>query len=121
VVGDLPGGTRQPFFGWAGFASLVLVVAEPTAKGLLSARRLERLALLESPPRLLVVASKVRSDADVARVVEATGLAVAAAVPLDEAVVDAERAGRPVVEASPRSPAVEAIRLLVDELGEDGL
>jgi acyl-CoA reductase-like NAD-dependent aldehyde dehydrogenase len=46
VVGDLPGGTRQAFTGWGDWASWVLVVVEPTAHSLLSARRLARMANL---------------------------------------------------------------------------
>ena len=32
LLGDLAGGTRQPFFGWADFAEVVAVVAEPTRR-----------------------------------------------------------------------------------------
>ena len=52
LVGDLPGGTRQPFFGWGDYADTVLIVTEPSAKSMLSARRLARLATAErSCPR----------------------------------------------------------------------
>ncbi|HEX2062904.1 MAG TPA: ArsA-related P-loop ATPase, partial [Acidimicrobiales bacterium] len=67
VVGDLPGGTRQAFMGWGGYADTVLVVVEATAKSMLSARRLARLSLTEDGPRrILAVANRVQdpSDAD---------------------------------------------------------
>jgi CO dehydrogenase maturation factor len=58
VVGDLPGGTRQAFAGWGAYARTVLVVVEPTAKSLLSARRLARLAHgQKAPERILAVAA----------------------------------------------------------------
>ena len=47
VVGDLPGGTRQAFTGWGSWANTILIVVEPTAKSLLSGRRLARMADLD--------------------------------------------------------------------------
>lgn len=38
MVGDLAAGPRQGAYGWAGFASVIVVVAEPTTPGLLTAR-----------------------------------------------------------------------------------
>ncbi len=117
LVGDLPGGTRQPFFGWARFAQTVLVVVEPTAKSLLSARRLARLALAEHPPEaLLAVANKVREPADVDLVAQRSGLPVVAAVPWDESLAAAERAGRAPMDAVPDAPAVAAVASLLERL-----
>ncbi len=119
LVGDLPGGTRQPFFGWARFARTVLVVVEPTAKSLLSARRLARLALAEHPPEaLLAVANKVREPADVDLVAQRSGLPVVAAVPWDESLAAAERAGKAPVDAVPEAPAVAAVASLLQRLRE---
>jgi CO dehydrogenase maturation factor len=44
LVGDLAASTRQPFFGWSDFAEVILIVAEPSAKAVLAARRLAGLA-----------------------------------------------------------------------------
>lgn len=121
VVGDLPGGTRQPFFGWGAFASTVLVVVEPTAKSLLSARRLARLALGEHPPeRIVAVANKVRDPGDVDLVARRTGLEVVAAVPWDAELGQAERQGLAPVDAAPGSAAVAAVTSLVDRLEQEG-
>lgn len=120
IVGDLPGGTRQPFSGWARYADTVLVVVEPTAKGLLSGRRLARLALGDARPRrLAAVANKVRDPADTALVRSRTGLEVLAAVPWDEAVGDAERRGVSVLDESPDSAAVAVVTSLAEQLTED--
>ena len=116
LVGDLPGGTRQPFLGWGRYANTLLVVVEPMAKSLLSARRLARLSLIEDAPRVVAVANKVRDDDDVERVAERTGLDVIGAVPLDEAMAEADRHGRPVVDDAPESPAVKAIDSIVERL-----
>lgn len=114
VVGDLPGGTRQPYYGWGRFASVVVVVAEPTASSMLSARRLAGLARPGLP--VVVVASKTRSAADAAAVAARTGLPLVGDVPYDPAVAAAERAGRAVVDIDPDADAVTAIRSLVDRL-----
>lgn len=117
VVGDLPGGTRQPFFGWSDYARTVVVVVEPTATSMLSARRLARLARGGSgPERIVAVASKVRDRDDTRAVACRTGIPVVGAVPLDGAVGDAERRGVPLVDLAPRCPAVRAVAELADTL-----
>lgn len=119
MVGDLPGGTRQPFFGWGSYARTVLVVAEPTTKSLMSARRLARLALaVNGPERVLAVASKTRSPDDVETVRRATGLEVVGDIPWDEALADAERRGKAPIDEVPDSEAVKAIGSLVARLGD---
>jgi len=122
LVGDLPGGTRQPFFGWGRYARTVLVVVEPTAKSLLSARRLARLDLAaDRPERILAVANKVRQPGDADLVRRRTGLEVVAAVPWDEALVEAERLGRGLLDHAPDSPAVRVLESMADRLDRDRL
>lgn len=117
VVGDLPGGTRQPFFGWGRFAQTVVVVAEPTAASMLSARRLGRLALGgAAPERLVAVASKVRTPEDADVVARRTGLEVLGSVPWDDTFAEAERRGLAPIDVVPESPAVRAVESLVDRL-----
>lgn len=120
LIGDLPGGTRQPYYGWGGYAHTVLVVVEPSAKSVLSARRLARLGQDEDAPEVLAVVNKVRPDDDVARLGERVGLEVAGAVPWDETFADAERLGRAPIDHDPDSPAVVAIRRLADHLVATG-
>jgi CO dehydrogenase maturation factor len=119
LVGDLPGGTRQPFFGWGDYAHTMLVVVEPSAKSMLAGRRLARLALVERPPaEIVAVANKVREPQDAARVAERTGLRVIGSVPWDEELADAERAGLAPIDAAPHCPAVAAVESLVTYLLE---
>ena len=121
VVGDLPGGTRQAFTGWADFAHTVLVVVEPTAKSLLSGRRLARMARAdgEGPKQAFAVASKVRHPDDVDMVARGTGLEVVAAVPWDEELAAAERRGEAPIDTAPECPAVVAVGSLVDRVIEE--
>lgn len=119
VLGDLPAGTRQPFFGWADFASLMVVVVEPTVKSFLTARRLARRAGTPGAPELVAVANKVEDDADARRVARETGLRVLGAVPLDPAVHAADRAGDALVDHAPDAPATVALRSIAMGLREE--
>lgn len=116
LVGDLPGGTRQAFTGWGNFAETIFVVVEPTAKSLLSGRRLARMAALneESPQRVLAIASKVRQPGDAEMVSARTGLEVVATVPWDEELAEAERQSLAPIDAAPECPAVRAVESLVE-------
>lgn len=116
VVGDLPGGTRQPFQAWSRYASTVLVVVEPTPASILTGRRLARLEQVKSSPRVLAVASKTHDPGDGDRVSAGTGLPLLGAVPLDPAVTAADQAGAAVLDRDPDSPYVEAVRSLVQSL-----
>lgn len=120
VVGDLPGGTRQAFTGWGDYARTVLIVVEPTAKSLLTARRLSRLSLDEEHPRRIVaVANKVREEGDVEMVAKRTGLEVIGAIPWDEALAEAEQKMAAPIDLAPDSAAVQAVELLVDQMSEE--
>lgn len=121
VVGDLPGGTRQAFTGWGNWAHTVLVVVEPTAKSLLSGRRLARMVDLDpaAPKRVMAVASKVEEAGDVLMIGEGTGLEVVAAVPWDEALAEAERRQLAPIDFAPDCPAVRAVESLVERLSEE--
>ncbi len=116
VVGDLPGGTRQAFFTWGRFADTYVVVAEPTPASMLTGRRLARLTDAAAPPRVVVVANKVRAPRDGERVAERTGLPLVGAVPFDPALATADRLGRPLLDHDGQAPSVEALRSLVETL-----
>lgn len=120
LVGDLPGGTRQAFGGWGGYAETVFVVVEPSAKSLLTGRRLARLASLEEgrPGAVVVIANKVREPGDDVLIQRRTGLEVVASIAWDEALAEAERRGEAPIDAAPDSPAVRAVESLVDQLYE---
>lgn len=112
VVADLAAGTRQPMFRWARFADPVIVVSDATAKSILTARRLARVAT-----HLVVNRAQDGPDGDdVARVRRAVDLPLLGVVPGDEAVIEADRTGRSIFDVAPRSPAVLAIREITSRL-----
>ena len=116
IVGDLPAGPRQPAFDWAPYADTYVVVAEPTWKSALTARRVARIARGRPGKRAVLVATKVGGEEDVGRVEELVGEPVAAAIPADGAVAEADRLGVALIDRAPSSPAALAIEDLVDEL-----
>ena len=118
VVGDLPGGTRQPFLTWGRYAETFLVVAEPSPASCLTGRRLAKLSAMHGAPRVLVIANKVRGTGDAELVAERTGLPLIGAVPWDPAVGEADRVGRAVLDLDPDCRSVTAVRSLVAALGE---
>lgn len=117
LVGDLPGGTRQPFFGWAKYAEVVCVVAEPTAKSLHTARRLLNLSKAKWAPRsLAVVASKVRGPGDAERIADRLGAEVLASVPHSDPVLAADRRGAAPLDADPQGDFARAVGVLVERV-----
>jgi CO dehydrogenase maturation factor len=109
VVADLAAGTRQPYSGWVGFASTVIVVADPSAKALLSARRLLSVATH-------VVANKIRTPGDLKAVTDAVPLPLLAAIPYDETLAESERRGLAPIDVVPDAPAVRAVAELARKL-----
>ncbi len=118
LVGDLPGGTRQAMFGWASYAECVLLVTEPTAKSIHSARRLLRLADADwGPTTILVVANKVQDDDDVKRISSRLDRPVVAVMPLSGQIMDGDRLARAPLDADPDGSFVQAVDALVDHVG----
>ncbi|GAC1396430.1 MAG: carbon monoxide dehydrogenase accessory protein CooC [Chloroflexota bacterium] len=111
VVADLAAGTRQPMFGWAEFATIRVLVVEPSAKSILTARRLV-------PVATHVVASKVRNTSELKMVTEATSLPLIGAIPYDERMGHAEQLGDTPIDGAPDSPSVKAIAELTRQLQE---
>ena len=122
LVGDLPGGTRQPFFGWGGFADVLVVVAEATPSSMLSAKRLANLSARKGKDGdqvIVAVANKVQDPGDAARLADFSGLRVIGSIPRDPAIGAAERVGASLLDHAPASPAIEAVRSLVDAVGRE--
>lgn len=120
VVGDLPAGTRQPFQGWGRFATVILVVVEPTAASILSGRRLAGLAQMSSAPKVFVVASQVRQPTDAVLVAARTKLPLLGSVPFDPQLGASARAGSAPIDHDPSSPGVRAITSLVHTFLSEG-
>ncbi len=129
MVGDLAAGTRQPFFGWSNFAEIILVVVDPSAKAVMTARRLAGLAQTAGdepgadtaeqrmPPLVGFIGNKLRSMGDLQRIEHALPmLPQLAAVPYDEQLAAAERLSRAPIDIAPAGPAVAAIQELAARL-----
>lgn len=119
VIVDLHGGTLQVAGGMAGMAGVAVVVVEPFAKSVLTARRF--VGMGEWPPalRLVAVANKVGSSDDAAYLeaeLAALGVPLVATVPADPAILRAERQGQPLVRLDPTVPARRAVAAPAEEL-----
>lgn len=114
LVGDLPGGTRQPMTGWGKYADALVVVVEPTAKSIATALRLSSLASSKWNYREIVaVVNRVARPGDAAMVEVRTGLTVLGAIPDDPEVAAADRLGTSPLDAAPQSAFVESVDALV--------
>ncbi len=91
---------------------VMLVVVEPTLRSIEVGQRAVALARQRDIDRVIVVASRVTDDADVARISAAFDRCELAVVPHDEAIVDAERLGVAPLDAAPDAPAVTALLAL---------
>ncbi|MEX2620615.1 MAG: hypothetical protein WD250_10380 [Egibacteraceae bacterium] len=110
---------------WAGgtlrHADLLLVIAEPQAKSLITAQRTLALADQLGIPDVRLVGNRIRDDRDEQRVrafADEKGATVAALLPYDETVVDADRAGRCILDTDPAAPSVQAIQELALTLAD---
>jgi len=135
IIADLAAGTRQPFFGWSNFADVILIVVNPTATSILTARRLARLAGKKKkkkeksadaqdskkPPVIGLIANKLRDDHDSKRIVSDLhryGFPLFGEIPFDKESWNAESAGNAIIEKTPDAPAVKAIETLAHRLTE---
>ncbi len=119
VVVDLQGGTLQVAGGMVGTTGIALMVVEPFAKSLLTARRFVGMGQWPPGMRLVGVANKVASPEDEAYIasgLEGLGVPLWASIPADPAVRQAEREGRPLVSLAHDTPARQAVAALVDHL-----
>jgi CO dehydrogenase maturation factor len=115
LVGDLPGGTRQPMTGWGKYADAMLVVVEPTANSINTARRLSTLRNSAWNYREVVAVVNRATHADDALMVsERTGLAVVGVLPLDADVASADRLGLSALDTATSGPFVRSVDNLVD-------
>jgi CO dehydrogenase maturation factor len=117
IIGDFPAGPRQLAYRWAPYADTFLVVIEPTWKSVLTARRIMTILRSEAGVLVLPVASKTAGPEERRLVERRLGEPLEGAIPLDQSIADAERAGRAPIDCSPRSPAIRAVESLAQRLG----
>lgn len=117
LIGDLPAGPEQVAHDWAPYAQTYLVVVQPTVQSALTARRVARLARLQSPNAAVrFVANRVRDERDERHVEKLVGQSLFASIPADPGVAAAERIGVAPIDHAPDAPAIAALQRLVDLL-----
>lgn len=92
----------------------VLVVAEPSAKGIDVAGRAAQIAAGRAP--VIVVANRVRDEADLEAITVALEAHELIAVPEEPAILRADRDGVAPIDLDPDAPGVRALLGLADRL-----
>jgi CO dehydrogenase maturation factor len=121
TIVDLQGGTVQVANGMVGTQGTAVLVVEPFAKSVLTARRFAEMGRWPKGIRLVGAASKVASAEDEAYVEAALselGVPLWVSVPRDPAIARAERDRQPLVTVPDDSPAKQAVATLADLLTE---
>jgi len=102
VILDMYAGTEHLGRGTAQAVDAFLIVVEPSARSLATARQMEQLARDINIPRLYVLANRVRNQADHDFIVaNSPKLPLLGVLPEDAAVLEADRLGLPVYEHAP--------------------
>ena len=119
LIGDLPAGPHQIARDWAPYAETYVVVVLASVQSALTARRVARLARLQTPHAdVLFVANRVAAQRDLTHVERLVGEPVFAAIPADDGVATAERMGVAPIDHVPDAPAILAVHDLVARLAE---
>lgn len=121
TIVDLQGGTLQVAGGMVGTNGIAVLVVEPFAKSVLTARRFAEMGRWPEGIRLVGVANKVSSADDEAYVEAALadlGVPLWVSVPTDPVIARAERDRRPIVSVAEVAGAKRAVSRLADLLTE---
>ena len=116
VLADLEAGLNDLIWARPGAHDVVLAVTEGSAKSVEIARRACRLAEEMGVARVIAVANRTVSDADVERVAEVLDVVEVVNVPEDPAVEHADHLGVAPIDLNPGSPALVAISQLAQRL-----
>ena len=116
TVVDMEAGLEEFSRGTPRHADTILIVLEPYYKSLETGRRIAELSRELGIGRVFGVANKVRSQGDedaIRQFAASHHIPLAAVVPQDDAILDADQAGRSPMDLRPDSPAVRAVSGLV--------
>ena len=121
TVTDMEAGLEHLKRGTARHVDMLLVVAEPYYRSLEAGMRTVALAKELGIKHIKVVANKVRNDDDMEAIrvfCERHDMEIIGTVPLDEAMVDAERKEAAPYDYAPNSAGVESLRNIADAIDE---
>jgi len=116
VVFDMEAGISTLLRMEAGQADVILVVAEPSAKAIEVARRAADIG--RERGSVIVLANKVRNDADLEVIRAALPEHELVVVPEDETISRADREGVAPIDLCAESPGVDALVRLAGRLAE---
>lgn len=119
LIVDMEAGLEHLSRGTGRHVSRCFAVVEPYYRSLETGRRIAMLAAELGVAAVEAIVNKVRNQADRDAVLgfcDTHGLPVAAEVPYDPALADAERAGRAPLDFDAYSPAMAALRRVADGL-----
>jgi len=123
AVVDLEASPEHVSRGTARFADTLVLVTEPYYRSLEATRRLADLAAELPDTKTVVVVNKVHSPADgeaVAEFCDRHGLTRIGEVPFSDAVVDADRRARPLLDADADGAVVAAVTAVIDAIQVPG-
>ncbi len=95
---------------------VILVVVEPTPKSMEVGARAAALARHNNLGRVIVLANRIRGDKDLEVVRKAFPDDEVVPIPVDDAIVEADRQGMAPLDMAPDSPAVRAVVALAESL-----
>jgi len=119
TVTDMEAGLEHFSRGTTRHADAMLVVVEPYYKSLETAARIDALAKELGVQNVYAVANKVRDSVDekaVKEFCERREMTLISVVPYDEAIIEADRAGRAPMDNNPASPSVAEVMRLGERL-----
>ena len=122
VVVDMEAGLEHLSRGTGRHVGRIVAVLEPYYRSMETARNVVLLATELGVPDIVVVANKVRDEADRTAITEfcrAHGMRLVGEVPYDPALAEVERSGQAPIDAAAGAPAVVAIERLSVMLGSD--
>ena len=122
VVVDMEAGLEHLSRGTGRHVGRIVAVLEPYYRSMETARNVVLLATELGVPDIVVVANKVRDEADreaISDFCRAHRMRLVGEVPYDPALAEVERSGQAPIDAAAGSPAVVAIERLSVMLGSD--
>lgn len=119
IVVDMEAGLEHLSRGTGKHVSRFLAVVEPYYRSMETARRVCDLAAELGIEEVSAILNKVRTAADhdaVSQFCAAHKMKVVGEIPYDLGLADAEREGQPPLDFAPRSPSIQAMRTLTEQL-----